>query len=150
MTNQNKEYNMFDKEKFKRLILARKKLDDFDDFDDVAADKACKKIISYLCQNDEVFDEFVEYMKMEMIPEEYLYLSEISMYLSGIHPSLEFVEAFKGLEKKYPKETIDWKIALFIKDAEFVVEHFLKDKEMRIKHLKKWFDDDPDFIKPYL
>ena len=141
---------MFNKEEFKNLILERKKIDDFDDFDDFAADKACKKIINYLCQNDEVFDEFVEYMKREMTPEEYLYLAEISMYLAGIHPSLAFVKAFRELEKKYPKETIDWKIGTFIKDAEFVVEHFLKDEEMRIKHLKKWFDDDPDFIKPYL
>ena len=141
---------MFDKEEFKNLILARKKLDDFDDFDDFAVDKACKKIINYLCQNDEVFDGFVGYIKTEMTIDEYIYLSEISMYLSGIHPSLEFVKAFRELEKKYPKETVEWKIAPFIKDAEFVVEHFLKDDGMRIKHLKKWFDDDPDFIKPYL
>ena len=141
---------MFDKDEFKRLIVARKKLDDFGDFDDFAADKACKEIISYICQNDEVFDGFVGYMKSEMIPEEYLYLTEISMYLAGIHPSLEFMKAFRELEQKYPQETIDWKIAPFIKDAEFVVDHFLKDEEMRIKHLKKWFDDDPDFIKPYI
>ena len=89
-------------------------------------------------------------MKREMTREEYLNLSEISMHLAGIHPSLEFVKAFRELEKKYPKETSEWKIAPFIKDAEFVVNHFLKDEEMRIKHLKEWFDDDPDFIKPYL
>ena len=34
MTNQNKEYTMFDTEEFKKLILERKKLDNFDDFDD--------------------------------------------------------------------------------------------------------------------
>ena len=137
---------MFDKEEFKRLNEERDKIIDHE----FLLDKAWKNTINYLCQNDETFESFVEYMKTEMTKEEYLNLSEISMHLAGIHPSLEFVKAFRELEKKYPKETIEWKIAPFIKDAEFVVEHFLKDKEMRIKHLKKWFDDDPEFIKPYL
>jgi len=141
---------MFDKEEFKNLILERKKLDDFDDFDDVVADKACKKIISYLCQNDEVFNEFVEYMKMEMTIDEYIYLSEISNDLSGIHPSLEFVEAYKSLAKKYPKETVEWQIDTFIEDAERLVNYFLKNEEARVKRLKEWYDNDPDFIKPYL
>ena len=137
---------MFDKEEFKSLNEERDKIIDHE----FLLDKAWKNTINYICKDDDTFAGFVEYMKTEMTREEYLNLSEISMYLAGIHPSLSFVKAFRELETKYPKETIDWKIGPFIKDAEFVVEHFLKDEKMRIKHLKKWFDDDPDFIKPYL
>ena len=137
---------MFDKNELKRLNEERDKIIDHE----FLLDRAWKNTINYICKDDVTFDGFVGYMKTEMTKDEYLNLSEISNDLSGIHPSLEFVEAYKSLEKKYPKETIDWKIAPFIKDAEFVVKHFLKDDEMRIKHLKKWFDDDPDFIKPYI
>jgi len=138
---------MFDTEEFKRLILARKNTYSIDDF---AIDIACKNTIRYLCQNDEVFDGFVGYMKREMTIDEYIYLSEISNDLSGIHPSLEFVEAYKSLAQKYPKETIEWQIDTFIEDADRLVNYFLKNEEARVKRLKEWYDNDPDFIKPYL
>ena len=89
-------------------------------------------------------------MKTEMTRDEYLNLSEISNDLSGIHPSLEFVEAYKSLAQKYSKETIEWQIDTFIWDAERLVNYFLQDKEAKMKRLKEWFNDDPDFIKPYL
>ena len=113
-------------------------------------DKAWKNTINYICKDDDNFTGFVEYMKTEMTRDEYLNLSEISNDLSGIHPSLEFVEAYKSLEKKYPKETIEWQINTFIGDAERLVNYFLENEEARVKRLKEWFDDDPDFIKPYL
>ena len=138
---------MFNKEEFKRLIFARKNTDDIDDF---AVDIAWKNTISYVCQDKSIFEEFIEYIKTEMTGDEYAYLSEISDDLSGITISLEFVEAFKSLAKKYPKETADYYIARFIQDAEYIVNFFLKDEKVRVEHLKRWFDDDPDFIEPYL
>ena len=139
---------MFNKEEFKRLIFARKNTDDIDDF---AVDIAWKNTINYVCQDNETFNDFVQYIKTEMTGDEYVYLSEIADDVSGITVSLEFVEAFKSLAKKYPKETADYYIARFIRDAEYVVNFFLKEGEkVRVDHLKRWFDDDPDFIEPYL
>ena len=139
---------MFNKEEFKRLIFARRNTYHIDDF---AVDIACKNTIGYVCQDKSTFEEFIEYIKTEMTADEYIYLSEISMNLSGITVSLEFAEAFKSLAKKYPKETADYYIARFIQDAEYVVNFFLKEGEkVRADHLKRWFDDDPDFIEPYL
>ena len=138
---------MFEKEEFKRLIFVRKNIDGIDDF---AVDVACKNTISYVCKDKNTFNGFIEYIKTEMTGEEYIYLSEISDDLAGITVSLEFVEAFKSLEKKYPEETVRYHIAKFIEDAEYVVNFFLKDEKVRVEHLKRWFDDDQDFIEPYL
>ena len=93
---------MFDKNEFKRLNEERDKIIDHE----FLLDKAWKNTINYICKDDDNFTGFVEYMKTEMTRDEYLNLSEISMYLAGIYPSLDFVEAFKGLEKKYTKESI--------------------------------------------
>ena len=138
---------MFNKEEFKRLIFARKNTDYTDDF---AIDIACKNTISYVCQNKSTFEEFIEYIKTEMTGDEYVYLSEISMNLSGITVSLEFADAFKSLAKKYPKEAADYHIAEFIEDAEGMVNFFLEDEDARVRRLKEWYPYDPDFIEPYL
>ena len=139
---------MFNKEEFKRLIFARKNTDYTDDF---AIDIACKNTISYVCQNKSTFQEFIEYIKTEMTGDEYVYLSEIADDVSGITVSLAFAEAFKSLAKKYPNKTAEYHIARFIQDAEYIVNFFLKEGEkVRADHLKRWFDDDPDFIEPYL
>ena len=138
---------MFNKEEFKRLISARKNTDDMDNF---AVDIAWKNTISYVCQDNETFNDFVQYMKTEMTGEEYVYLSEISDTLSGVHPSLEFIEAYKGLAEKYPKETAYCHIATFIEDAEGMVNYFLEDEDARVRRLKEWYPYDPDFIEPYL
>ena len=138
---------MFDKKEFKRLILARKNTDYIDDF---AIDIACKNTISHVCQDKSTFEEFIEYMKTEMTGNEYVYLSEISDDLSAIHPSLDFIDAYKTLAIKYPKETVDYHIAVFIEDAEGMVNYFLEDEEARVRRLKEWYPYDPDFIAPYL
>ena len=138
---------MFNKEEFKRLNAKRDEIID----NEFLLDIAWKNTISYVCQDKNTFEEFIEYIKTEMTGEEYINLSEISMDLSGITVSLEFADAFKSLAKKYPKETADYYIARFIQDAEYVVNFFLKEgKKVRADHLKRWFDDDPDFIEPYL
>ena len=137
---------MFDKEEFKRLNIEREEITD----NEFLLDITWKKIINLICQENDTFNEFLKYMITEMTGEEYINLSEISMDLAGITVSLDFAEAFKSLEQKYPKETADYHIALFIKDAKFIVDFFSKDEKVRIDHLKRWFDDDPDFIEPYL
>ena len=138
---------MFDKNEFKRLVEVRENTDDRYDF---AADIAWKNEISYVCQDTKTFSDFIQYMKTEMTGEEYIYLSEISDYIAGITVSLEFAEAFKELETKYPEETARYHIKRFIEDAAYVVNFFSKDEKVRVDHLKRWFDDDPDFIEPYL
>ena len=138
---------MFDKKEFKRLISIRKKTDGFDDF---SVDIACKNTINCTCKDIEVFNDFIEYMKSEMTSDEYIYISEISYALSGIYPSLKFIEAYKGLAEKYPKETAEYHISTFIEDAEGMVKYFLEDEDERVKRLKEWFDDDLEFIQSYL
>ena len=137
---------MFDKEEFKRLNLERDKIIE----NEFLLDATWKKMLNYICKDNAIFDGFLEYMKTEMTKEEYLNLSEISNDLSGIHPSLKFVEAYKSLAQKYPKETVEWQINTFIEDADRLVNYFLENEEARVKRLKEWFDNDPDFIKPYL
>lgn len=138
---------MFKKEKFKKLISDRLKVDDIDEF---LLDIAWKNEISYVCQDTKTFNEFIQYIKTEMTAEEYICLSEISMDLAGITVSLDFEEAFRGLGTKYPEETARYHIKRFIEDAAYVVNFFSKDEKVRVDHLKRWFDDDPDFIEPYL
>ena len=138
---------MFNKEEFKRLNAKRDEIID----NEFLLDIAWKNTIGYVCQDKSTFLAFIEYIKTEMTADEYAYLSEISMDLSGITVSLEFAEAFKSLAKKYPNKTAEYHIARFIQDAEYIVNFFLKEGEkVRADHLKRWFDDDPDFIEPYL
>ena len=137
---------MFNKEEFKRLNAKRDEIID----NEFLLDIAWKNTISYVCQDKNTFEEFIEYIKTEMTGEEYINLSEISMDLSGITVSLEFADAFKSLAKKYPKETADYHIAEFIEDAEGMVNFFLEDEDARVRRLKEWYPYDPDFIEPYL
>jgi len=137
---------MFDKKEFRRLNAERDKITD----NEFLLDITWKKIINLTCQENDTFNEFLKYMVTEMTGEEYINLSEISADIAGITVSLEFVEAFKSLEQKYPKETAEYHIASFIKDAKFIVDFFSKDEKVRVDHLKRWFDDDPDFIELYL
>ena len=137
---------MFDKEEFKRLNVERDKIID----NEVLLDIAWQNTINYVCQDNETFKGFVDYMKIEMTGDEYVNLSEISDDLSAIHPSLDFIEAYKALATKYPKETKEYHIAVFIEDAEGMVNYFLEDEEARVRRLKEWYPYDPDFIAPYL
>ena len=137
---------MFDKEEFKRLNIEREEITD----NEFLLDITWKKIINLICQENDTFNEFLKYMITEMTGEEYINLSEISDDLSGIPPSLEFIEAYKELAKKYPKETAEYHIASFIEDAEGMVNYFLEDETARVNRLKEWYPYDPDFIEPYL
>ena len=137
---------MFDKEEFKRLNIEREEITD----NEFLLDITWKKIINLICQENDTFHEFLKYMITEMTGEEYINLSEISMDVAGITVSLDFAEAFRGLETKYPEETARYHIKRFIEDAAYVVNFFSKDEKVRIDHLKRWFDDDPEFIEPYL
>ena len=137
---------MFDKKEFKHLNAERDKITE----NEFLLDIAWKNTISYVCKDDETFHIFIEYMKDEMTVDEYVNLSEISYAIVGIYPSLEFIEAYKGLAEKYPEETTKYHIAIFIEDAEGMVKYFLEDEDERVKRLKEWFDDDLEFIQPYL
>ena len=94
---------MFKKEKFKKLVSDRLKVDDIDEF---LLDIAWKNEINYVCQDAKTFNEFIQYIKTEMTGEEYINLSEISMDLAGITVSLEFTEAFKSLAKNIQKKQL--------------------------------------------
>ena len=52
-------------------------------------------------------------------------LSEISDEIVDAFPSMEFIEAYKTLAKKYPEETEKYHIADFIRDAEKSVKYSL-------------------------
>lgn len=104
---------MFDKKKHKDLVNERVNTDW-----EYKIDKVCTELIAMITEDDCVFDEFIKYMQTDMTAEEYVYLSEISDEISQIKPSHNFVEAYKGLVQKYPKETKDYQIMSFIEVAE--------------------------------
>lgn len=104
---------MFDKKKYKDLIKERVNTDW-----DYKIDKICKDLIAMVTEDEFAFNYFIEYMKNDMTAEEYVYLSEISDEISQIKPSHKFVNAYKGLSQKYPKETKDYQIISFIEVAE--------------------------------
>ena len=120
------EINMFNKEEFKRLNEEREKGDVYNDWE---LHDIWVKITDYICQDEKTLNEFIDYMKTEMTGYEYGMLSEISDDISITMPSREFVEAYKALANKYPKETEDYKVAFFIKEAERLVKSCLKDQK---------------------
>ena len=121
---------MFDKDEFKRLNEEREKIDIYNDWE---LHDMWIKMTNYICQDEETLNGFIEYMKIEMTGHEYEMLSEISDDISITMPSIKFVEAYKALEKKYPKETQDYKIAFFIQEAERLVKSCLKEAKKKNK-----------------
>ena len=117
---------MFNKEEFKRLNEEREKVDVYNDWE---LHDIWVKITDYICQDEKTLNEFIDYMKTEMTGYEYGMLSEISDDISITMPSREFVEAYKALANKYPKETEDYKVAFFIQEAERLVKSCLKDQK---------------------
>lgn len=81
-----------------------------------------------ILEDDDSFTEFINYMKTEMIGDEYGTLSEISDEIAGEKLSYQFIEAYKQLSIKYPKETKKWNVSTFIDDAENIVKHCLEEK----------------------
>ncbi|SPT68037.1 Uncharacterised protein [Anaerobiospirillum thomasii] len=104
---------MFDKKKYQELVKERVNTDW-----EYMIDKICKDLITMITEDDCAFNDFIAYMQNDMTAEEYIYLSEISDEISQIKPSYKFVEAYRGLAKKYPKETNDYQIMSFIEVAE--------------------------------
>ena len=111
---------MFDKKKYQELVNERVNTDW-----EYAIDKICENLITMITEDDGTFSEFIKYMQTDMTAEEYIYLSEISDEISEIKPSHKFVEAYKGLALKYPKETKDYQIKSFIDVAEAWAEEEL-------------------------
>lgn len=104
---------MFDKKKYQELVNERVNTDW-----EYKIDKICEDLITMITEDDCAFNDFIEYMQNDMTAEEYIYLSEISDEISQIKPSPKFVEAYRGLALKYPKETKDYQIMSFIEVAE--------------------------------
>lgn len=104
---------MFDKKKYQELVNERVNTDW-----EYKIDKICEDLITMITEDDCAFNDFIEYMQNDMTAEEYIYLSEISDEISQIKPSHKFVEAYRGLTLKYPKETKDYQIMSFIEVAE--------------------------------
>ena len=104
---------MFDKKKYQELVNERVNTDW-----EYKIDKICEDLITMITEDDCAFNDFIEYMQNDMTAEEYIYLSEISDEISQIKPSHKFVEAYKRLALKYPKETKDYQIMSFIEVAE--------------------------------
>lgn len=111
---------MFNKDKFKKLATERENTDW-----DYKIDKILSEILSMIIKNDDSFNGFVDYMKIDMTGEEYRTLSEISDDMAALKPSYEFIDAYKLLSIKYPTETKKWYITSFISDAEEIVEYHL-------------------------
>ena len=121
---------MFEKEEFKRLCEEHKTLDleAYWEFD-----RVWKAMLDLICKDEQTFNGFIGYMKTEMIAYEYVVLSAISDEIADMRPSLEFIEAYKGLALKYPEETKKYQIDNFIKDAETSVKISLKEAKKKNK-----------------
>ena len=115
---------MFNKEEFKRLCEERENVDIYNDW---VLDNIWKRLLDLICKDEQTFNGFIDYMKTEMTADEYSTLSEISDEIADMHPSLEFIEAYKGLALKYPEETKNYQIDNFIRDAETSVKISLKE-----------------------
>lgn len=114
---------MFNTDLFKELAKER----DNTDWDD-KIEKIWNDMLSMILENDDSFNEFINYMNTEMTGNEYGTLSEISDEISEERPSYQFIEAYKQLSIKYPTETKKWNIASFIDDAEKIVKYCLQEK----------------------
>ena len=119
---------MFDKKEFSNLCIIRNKIDSELYWE---MDKAWENLISCICKDEQTFNGFIDYMRTEMTADEYSTLSEISDEIADMRPSLEFIEAYKGLALKYPEETKNYQIDNFIKDAETSVKMSLKEAKKK-------------------
>lgn len=116
---------MFNKDKFKELAKERENTDW-----DYKIEKIWSEMLSMILEDDNSFNEFIEYMKSEMTGDEYGTLSEISDEIAEGKPSYQFIEAYKMLSAKYPAETEKWKISSFIDDAEKIVKYSLEEENV--------------------
>jgi len=121
---------MFEKEEFKRLCEERENVDIYNDW---VLDNIWKRLLNLICKDEQTFNGFIEYMRTEMTADEYSTLSEISDEIADMCPSLEFIEAYKGLALKYPEETKNYQIDNFIRDAETSVKISLKEAKKKNK-----------------
>ena len=121
---------MFNKEEFRRLCQEHKMLDleAYWDFD-----RVWKAMLDLICKDEDTFNDFIEYMKIEMTNYEYVILSAISDEIAEIYPSMEFIETYKSLALKYPEETKNYQIDNFIRDAENCVKYSLKESKKKNK-----------------
>ena len=118
------------KEEFKKLCEEHDMLDleAYWEFD-----RVWKTMLDLICKDEQAFNGFIEYMKTEMTADEYIVLSAISDKIADMCPSLEFIEAYKGLALKYPEETKNYQIDNFIRDAETSVKISLKEAKKKNK-----------------
>ena len=121
---------MFNKKEFANMCILRDKVDSEAYWD---MDEAWKKLLDCACKDEETFNGFIAYMKTEMTAYEYGILSEISDEIAEMHPSMEFIEAYKSLALKYPEETKNYQIDNFIRDAENCVKYSLKEAKKKNK-----------------
>ncbi|MGP1521594.1 MAG: hypothetical protein ACTTIZ_08865 [Treponema sp.] len=119
---------MFNKDEFKKLCEERENVDIYNDW---ALDNIWKILLNLICKDEQTFNGFIEYMRTEMTADEYSTLSEISDEIADMRPSLEFIEAYKGLALKYPEETKNYQIDNFIRDAETSVKISLKEAKKK-------------------
>lgn len=118
---------MFDREKFKNLALEREHTDW-----DYKIQKIWSEMLSMILEDNNSFNEFIEYMKSDMTGDEYGTLSEISDEIAVEMPSYEFIDAYKFLSEKYPEETKKWHIMSFISDAEKIVKYSLEEEKENV------------------
>ncbi|UIU14901.1 hypothetical protein LLZ88_02310 [Ureaplasma urealyticum] len=111
------ENTIFSIKQFKDLIMERKiigkcPLNYWD------LDLVWEKLVKLICASEASFSVFIEYMKTKMTACEYSTLKEISDDIVAIFPWISFIKAYRFLEQKYPTSTKEYKIKLFIDDAE--------------------------------
>lgn len=116
---------MFDREKFKAIIIEKDCMTWEDCEDQHRMSKLWREMIDLIIDTDESFNDFICYMKNEMTENEYSYLSEISDEIAEEKPSYAFIDAYKILAEKYPEETKKYIIQDFINSAEGCVEYHL-------------------------
>lgn len=78
-----------------------------------------KKLVDIITQD---FSSSINYLKNECTADEFSWLSEVFNEIVEKEPSMEFINALKHLEKKYPEETETYNLHSFIEEAENLFE----------------------------
>ncbi len=78
-----------------------------------------KDAIRLFCRN---IPEATEFLKHDCTANEYIYLSEIIEEIAAESESLELIQTYADLVKKYPEETKDYNMCSFINSALAIAE----------------------------
>ncbi|MBQ8138995.1 MAG: hypothetical protein IJ195_06020 [Lachnospiraceae bacterium] len=116
-------------EKLKEVIKHREYVDEISQSEWDEEIEKCQKLVTEILAED--ITSTIEYLNNNCMANEYVYISEVIDDVVDKVPSREFLEAFKKLKDKFPKEFSEYNIVGSIQCAENILkweeEHGKKD-----------------------